>query len=137
MSSSRYLIPFLLIPVIAANAGENGSEPPREGLLLKAMTKHTLPKMKADVANDRPVFETGRECFTAAQSVDDANACNEKVRKVVEQQNMDDFEVDDFDTWNEDVRKEVLGEINGMLTFFDCIDAARNVTEASECEEPD
>lgn len=127
----------LMIVSASTVAAESGAEPPKEGLVLSAMTKKILPKAKADADRMKPIFTFGKECFSKAQDLAAAKACNAGALDVAREQGLgDEFEVEDFDEWNEDVRKGVLDEIEGMLTYVACTEAARNISEYAECDDP-
>jgi hypothetical protein len=103
-----------------------------EGLLLGAMTKHSLPKLKKEAEREKAVFVTGQACLHKADTVEEANACNQKMMA------MDpDLEIGDFKKWDEAERRNVDRMANDHIRFYDCILNAQTISEATECKEPE
>ena len=137
-TSKRYLPNLTLLMLLTgqALANEPTDKPPEEGLVMSAMTRNVLPGIKDDAARMKPVFTFGKQCFSTASNLDEARNCNKEAVKVAHENGLNDFEVEDFKQWNDQVRANVLKEIEGMLTYIACTEAARNITEYAKCDDP-
>jgi len=103
-----------------------------EGLILGEMTKKMLPELKEEARSKKPVFVAGQKCLHKAQTVKEANACNAMMMKM-----NPDFEIGNFDTWGEKELAEVDKMANTYIAFYDCLLAAKNISQAMECKEPE
>ena len=104
-----------------------------EGPLFAHWTQKYYPKIHAQAIEDKKVLEFAKNCFTAAQDVKDANECNNGVLK----RNPNFEDIEDFDKWNDETKKEVLEIIERNMHYLECMIAAKNITEmADRCDEP-
>ena len=105
----------------------------KEGPLFKHWTKKYYPKIHAQALKDKEVLEYAMRCFSAAEDLDDANKCN----KGVLERNSQFEDIEDFDRWDENEKKEVIEVIKKNMRYFECMIGAKNITEmADKCDEP-
>ena len=104
-----------------------------EGLILGEMTKKMLPELKEEARSKKPVFVAGQKCLHKAKTVKEANACNAMMTRM----NPDFDDIGDFDTWGPEELKKVDEMANTYITFYDCLLAAKNISQAVECDEPE
>ncbi len=96
-----------------------------EGLIMHHLNTKYLPAVQKDAAEDKKVLEFGKECLSKARTVDEANACNAKVRQM-----QPDIDIDDFSQWDGKERARVLDIINEALEETNCILNAKDIEEA-------
>ncbi|SFV61825.1 hypothetical protein MNB_SV-6-1029 [hydrothermal vent metagenome] len=101
------------------------------GLLIRHLNKSYLPDVQKDAQYDKKTFELGRSCLSRAKTVQEANTCNDKVRK-----RQPDIGIEDFKKWDEEERSKVLKIIDVNEKFVDCLIAAKHIEMALECKEP-
>ena len=101
------------------------------GLLVNHLNKSYLPDVQKDARYDKKTFVLGRTCLSKAKTVEEANACNDKVRK-----RQPDIGIEDFKKWDEEEKRKVLGIITANEGFVDCLLAAKHIESALECKEP-
>ena len=105
----------------------------KEGPVFAHWTEKYYPKIHAQAIEDKKVLEYAKNCFSAAEDKHDANACN----KGVLERNPKFEEIEDFDKWNDEIKKDVLETIDENMQYIDCMIAAKNISEmADKCDEP-
>ena len=105
----------------------------KEGPVFAHWTKKYYPKIHAQAVKDKKVLEYAKSCFSAAEDKFDANVCNEGVLK----RNPKFEGIENFDEWNDEVKKDVLETIDENMRYIDCMIAAKNISEmADKCDEP-
>lgn len=100
----------------------------KEGLVLHMMTKQMLPDMKKEVSRDKQEVLKARSCYSKAKTLEVANRCNDVIQKK-------GFEIDDLNVWNTENQQVVIAKIDRYLLEAACILEAKNISEATECED--
>ncbi len=112
------------------NAGVQKGETPtkaQEAEMKSAIMSAMLPQMKEQILGQESILLFGKECLGKADTLKEANICNQKANK------MSDEEEEDFNEWNQKIKKEVLGFIEQGISQMDCIKKAQNMNEAQQC----
>jgi hypothetical protein len=109
----------------------DNSKPPKEGLLLSHITKTKLPQLQLKAKSKKEVLLFGKKCLSKATTKYEANLCNKKVLK-----KDSEFDIDNFDKWDEKEKQSTLKIIDKNIKFMDCLIDAVNISQAVECREP-
>ena len=96
-----------------------------------------MPEIQTEIAETKEFLLFGKECFPAAKTVEEANACNATLRKMSKKAEFARIEMDDFEKWDEQELNTTLGQIEHMLEGMRCPESARNLTELEACPEYD
>ena len=86
-----------------------------------------LPRMKQKMLSEEKALRFGKECFSKADTLKEANECNHKAITL----GWEDEE--DFDNWNPQMKKQVLGFIEQGLEGVKCIKNAQTTQAAKQC----
>jgi len=114
----------------AANAGVKDGEKPSADQNKKmedAMMAVMLPKMKEKFISQEKILRFGKECLSSADTLKEANICNEKVNK------MGGDQEENFDKWNPEMKKEILGFIDKALNSIECMKKANSMEDIKKC----
>jgi len=112
------------------NAGVEKGETPskaQEAEMKNAMMSAMLPEMKKRFLEDEKILIFGQECLSKADTLKEANICNQKANK------MSAEEEEDFDEWNPAVKQETLGYITQGLQAMECIKKAQSMNDVQKC----
>lgn len=113
-----------------ANVGVAKGETPTKAQsqdILESMQKSMLPQMKEQILAQESILIFGKECLGKADTLKEANLCNQKANK------MSNEEEEDFEEWNPEIKKEILGFISQGILQMDCIKKAKGMNEIQKC----
>ena len=99
----------------------------QEAEMKNAMMSAMLPQMKKRFLEDEKILIFGQECLSKADTLKEANICNQKANKMSSEQE------EDFDEWNPAVKQETLGYIAQGLKSMECIKKAQDMNEVKRC----
>ncbi len=133
----KLLMILLSTTSLALYAAESADTPPKEGFFKSVLTRTLLPEIKTELAETKEFLLFGQECFPAASTLEDANACNATLRKMSRKAEFARIEMDDFEKWDEQELNTTLRQIDEMLRGMQCPEEARNLTELEACPEID
>jgi len=125
MNLSTILLFMSLFMLVFSGCSQNS-------FVVKRLNKNFLPAVKKEVAYNKEVLLVGKACFKEAKTLQEANACNDKVRKL-----HSDIEVEDFKKWDEQEKQELLEIIDADERYMDCMLEAKDIKEVLACEEPE
>jgi len=132
MITKFFIIIFIsIISIFNFNGCSDLSQPPREGFLLKKITQKRLPDLQKRAKKKKIILADAKKCFIKAQTINEANNCNDEVLK-----KDDEFEIDNFDKWDNKEKEYVINIINKNNSFLECIIASQNISQATSCKEP-
>lgn len=115
----------------AKNAGIKEGERPtqaQEEAMKSFMMEAMLPRMKHEMLADEKMMRFGYECLSKADTLKEANVCNDKLNAI-------DGEPDEpLDEWSPETKKETLGFIDQYLNvMMPCIKKAQTMEAAQQC----
>jgi hypothetical protein len=125
------LISCAILLLLLTGCIEYGSKPPREGFLLRAITKEKLPKLHKTAKDKKDVLLFGKSCLSQASNIEEANLCNVEILE-----KDSEFDIDDFKQWNEDEKRDIFEIIEKNEKFLNCIIESVNISQATSCREP-
>lgn len=112
------------------SAGVKKGERPTEAQeksMEDAMMASMLPRMKQKFLAEEKMMLFAKECFSDADTLKEANACNQKTNEMSSEQE------EDYTEWNEKTKKELLGFIDQGLAGVECIKKAETMDDAKKC----
>jgi len=115
----------------AKSAGIKEGERPtqaQEEAMKNFMMEAMLPRMKQEMLADEKMMRFGYECLSKADTLKEANVCNDKLNTI-------DGDPDEpFDEWSPETKKETLGFIDEYLNvMIPCIKKAQTMEAAQQC----
>jgi len=114
----------------ASSAGvKNGSAPTadQEKKMEQAMMSAMFPKIKGQILAQEKSVKFGRECISKADTLKEANICNQKMVELGGEKE------DDFEKWNPEMKKEILGYLDQSISRMECIKKANNMNDMDIC----
>jgi len=91
------------------------------------MPKNLLSQMKAKLLSQESTMVFAKKCLRSANSLKEANICNQKANR------MSGESEEDFEEWDKATKKEILGFIDQGLDQIECMKKAKNMGEAQYC----
>jgi hypothetical protein len=115
----------------AKNAGIKEGERPtkaQEEAMSNSMMEAMLPRMKQKMLAEEEMMRMGYECLNKADTLKEANVCNDKVNA------MGGEAEEPFDEWSPKTKKESLEFLNKFLNeMIPCVKKAKTMPEARQC----
>ena len=96
----------------------------------QAMQGMMFPVIKRKTLAQAEMMEFAKGCFDAADTLKEVNKCAKKAAEKFPDGN--DGEIG-FDSWNAEVKKETMSEINQFLQAAPCIKKADNMQQLEKC----
>ena len=115
----------------AKSAGVKEGERPtkaQQKAMQQAMMASMLPKIKEKALAEEKLLRVGYECMKDANTLEEANVCNDKVNAMGGEQE------EAFKKWNPDMKKEILGFLENFLNVTaPCVKKAQSMRELKGC----
>lgn len=92
-----------------------------------SMMSAMLPRMKEKFISQEKVMLFGKECITKADTLKEANVCNEKANK------MSGENEEPFDSWNPKIKKDILNSLDKGLAGIACMKKANSMDAVQKC----
>jgi len=130
--SSQDMTEMMAVMATAAkDAGiQEGQRPNKaqENAMKNSMMEAMLPRMKQEILAEEETMRLGYECLSKADTLKEANACNDKINAM-------SGETDEpFDEWSPNMKKEILGEFDQYLNeMLPCIKKAQTMQAVQQC----
>ena len=97
--------------------------------MMANMKNKMFPMIKQKVLKEEAMVRFGAECFKDAETLKDANKCND----IADEKFPDQESSEKFDAWTPEIKAETLNGINQFLGSIDCIKASTNMGELEKC----
>ena len=98
--------------------------------LENAMMAAMLPQMKKEAIADEKMMLEAKECFSKADSLEEAKACSKKMGYMGEESgDMDDG----LEDWSANTKQEVLKSIDMGLENISCVKKVKSMDEMQSC----
>lgn len=107
--------------------GEKATESQRKAME-QNMKNAVFPMMKKRILDQAAMMDFGKECFSAADTVEDANKCTKQA-----EEKFPSGDLKTFDEWNPEIKKELLIDMDKFLGSIDCIKAANDMGGLEKC----
>lgn len=114
----------------AKSAGVKNAERPtkaQEKKMEEVMMAGMLPRIKQKFLSQEKSIRFGKECFSKADTLKEANECNHKANAMGGEQE------EDFNTWNPQMKQEILGYIDESIQGLECIKRAQSMDAVKQC----
>ena len=115
----------------AKNAGIKDGEratQTQEEAMKSSMMEAMLPRMKQEILSEEKMMRFGYECLGKADTLKEANECNNKTNAMSGEQE------EPFDEWNPETKKEILGFLDQYINeMVPCIKKAQSMQDAEQC----
>lgn len=107
--------------------GERPTQAQQESME-NSMMNAMLPRMKQEILKEEKMLRFGYECLSKADTLKEANVCNDKVNA------MGGEAEEPFDEWSPATKKEMLGFLDKYLNVMvPCIKKAQTAQDAKQC----
>jgi len=106
--------------------------PRRGGVREDIITHDLLPDIKKDAKQDLIAISYAEDCFSVAQSVEDAEACRIKIVK----RYGDEYSLPSFTKWNESTKQKVLDFFIFNKASAECYIRAEKARDILPCKDP-
>lgn len=111
-------------------AGVKEGEAPtkeQEEKMKSAMEGSMLAHIKTKFVTQEKIMQFGKECLGKAETLTEANECNTKSNQMGGETD------ENFEEWNPQIKKEVLGYIDQGLQMVECMKKASSMGDVEKC----
>lgn len=123
-----------LMATEAKNAGiQAGTQPTKaqEKAMQNAMMNAMFPQMKKEILSQDKALHFAKECFSSADTLQDAKKCEKKLDDMMGQESEPENKIE---KWDKKRKKEILSEIEDALKAISCAKEAKNMQDMQQCE---
>jgi len=99
-------------------------------MMKEVASEGLLPTIKKKMLQQEKLIKFAQKCFKEADSVNEANVCNKRVKEMSEDEDMEEKH---FQKWNEKVKNGILAEMERASKAMDCVKKANTLKEIGIC----